>query len=415
MCRKKDNTDDCPVCPKITSFTPGHGKYKDTIRINGENFKTDPDGLSLKIDINGMSAQIVNITNDQAVVIVPNKCGTGVIRAYYDQELYGESETSFLYDAVGITSTYAGKCGGTATANANPLLAEFNSPDKIFLDDSRGYVYVVNDGNGTVSRVSSTGVTIIISGTNYIQAGACDASGIIYLAFSEHIAKVESTAGTVMLKTIAGIEGSTGHVDGKAATAKFNGIRSMIIDNAGNFYIGESTYIRKIDAAFNVSTIAGGATGGFLDGPALSAKFNSIVSLSLDKNQNLYIADWENSRIRKLSGGVVSTIAGSGVEGVKNGIGTAANLQKPRSITINNDDSFLYFSDSFISSFLRKMDLKTGEVSYFTGDLTQTGSTDGPIETATYNEPKWLVYTKKMDALYVVEFFNCKVRKISFE
>jgi hypothetical protein len=61
------------------------------------------------------------------------------------------------------------------------------------------------------------------------------------------------------------------------------------------------------------------------------------------------------------------------------------------------------------------MDLKTGEVSYFTGDLTQTGSTDGPIETATYNEPKWLVYTKKMDALYVVEFFNCKVRKISFE
>jgi hypothetical protein len=361
-----------------------------------------------------MSAPLISIVDDQVTTIVPNKCGTGPIKIYYDDDLSGESATPFVYDAVAMTSIFAGQCGSGSLENADPLLANFYSPDKLFLDEIRGYVYFINEGR-TLCRISSSGVKKIITTTDYVQAGACDASGNIYLAFADYIAKVETGVG-VMTKTVVGLAGTPGHVDATGATARFNGVRSMIIDDADNLYIGESSYIRKMDVkTFAVSSIAGSSTVGFFDGPALSAKFNSIVSMTFDKNKNLYIADWNNSRIRKLSNGTVSTIAGDGTEAVKNGVGLLAQLQKPRSLTVDYDGNFIYFSDSFITSFMRKMNLTTGEVSYFSGDLSLVGSQDGAIEVATYNNPLCLVYSKGANVIYIADNFNCKIRKISFE
>ena len=413
-CRKKDD-DSCPVCPVVNSFSPGHGKNGDTVTIAGGNFTTNPEGLKLKVAINGMNAVITKIVSDNQVkILVPDKCGTGLIRVYYDDELSSQSAASFIYDRIGITYTFAGKCGSTIE-NADPLLAEFSSPTQVFLDEPRGYVYALIADGKILVRISSSGVKKIIdTSPEIIQGGACDASGNIYLAFSHHIARVDNSI-FPSLTTVAGVAGSAGHADGKGTAAKFNFIGDLLMDESNNMYIAEKTFIRKMDVnSFTVSTIAGVNAAGYADGAALTAKFNTIASIALDKNQNLYIADWENSRMRKLSNGVVSTIAGDGTAAVKNGIGTAAQLEKPRSVVVNNDGTFLYFSDSF-RSIIRKINLSNSEVSHFSGDLALNGDQNGPVETALYFQPSGFVYSKTKDLFYIADYFNCKVKKISFE
>lgn len=409
-CRKKDK-DICPVCPQINSFSPSHGKKGDMITLTGVNFTTEPDGLKLKVSINGVDAVIKNRNDTQVQLIVPDKCGTGPIKVYYDDELYSESASSFVYDFVAIVSTIAGK-GGTGTDdNSDPLLARFFYPEKVFLDEPRDIIYVINESSQTLRRIDKAGVTTIISGiTTPIQSGVCDKSGNVYLAFSNYIARVDHSL-NYYLTPVAGVD-TAGHADGKGAKAKFNGINDLLLDDAENIYVAENTYIRKMDPAFNVTTIAGTASAGYLDGPALTAKFNSIFSIALENNV-LYIADWKNNRMRKLAAGSVSTIAGDGVQAIRNGIGTAAQLQAPRSVIVNNSN-MLYFSDSF-TSLIRKIDLNNSEVSFFSGDITQTGDVNGPAETALYMQPSGFAYSKKSNAFYLADFFNCKIKKVAFE
>lgn len=413
MCKKKDNTDDCPACPKVNSFFPSHGKTGDSVRINGENFTTNPDGLNLKVSFNGKDAVIKNVTAGQIITTVPDKCGTGPIRVYYDVELFGESSVPFIYDRVGVTSTFAGKCGSTIN-NTDPLKAEFTAITKIFLDEPRSITYALIADGKTLVRIASSGVNKIIdTDPEIIQSGVCDASGNVYLAFGDRIAKV-SNAIIPTLTTIAGSAGNTGHVDGIGTAARFNSVNDLLIDG-DDMYIAEDQYLRKMNIkTLAVTTVAGNGLAGFKDGPALSAQFGSIVSIDMDKNKNIYLADWSGNRMRKLANGIVSTIAGDGVQAVKNGIGTNAQLQSPRSVVVNQDATFLYFSDSF-TSFIRKINLSNAEVSYFSGDLTLTGSQDGPVETATYFQPRGFVYSKNTDAFFMADYFNCKVRKVTFQ
>lgn len=416
MCKKKDNTDDCPACPKVNSFFPSHGKTGDSVRINGENFTTNPDGLNLKVSFNGKDAVIKNVTAGQIITTVPDKCGTGPIRVYYDVELFGESSVPFIYDRVGVTSTFAGKCGSgnDSIDTSNPLQSNLRALTEVFLDEPRGFVYTISHDSKILSRVGPSGVKKIIDvGTLSIQSGACDASGNIYLAFHGFIAKLGNSV-TPTLTTIAGSETTKGFVDGKGAVARFGYIYDMIVDD-DILYIAEGTGIRKMDiATLTVSTIAGSATAGFADGAALTAKFNNVAAIAMDKNKNLYIADWNNNRIRRLSNGSVITIAGDGTAAVKNGIGTKAQLENPRALAVNNDMTFIYFSDSYVN-FMRKINLSTAEVSHFSGDLTQSGSQDGPVETATYFQPKGFAYSKNTDAFFIADYLNCKVRKVTFQ
>ena len=407
-CRKKDDDDSCPVCPNISGFSQKKKKNGDTVTVAGENFTTNPEGLKLKATINGKDAVVAKILSDKQVkILVPDKCGTGPIRIYYDDELTSQSSAAFVYDRIGMTYFYAGKCGSNIE-NADPLLAEFTAPTAVFLDEPRGYVYALIADGKVLVRISSSGVKKIIETDPVImRGGVCDASGNIYLAFDTHIARVDNSI-FPSLTVVAGVSGTAGHADGKGAAARFNFVNDLLIDANNNMYIAENLFIRKMDVnTFNVTTLAGVNAAGYADGPALTAKFNSIVSIALDKNQNLYIADWENSRMRKLSNGVVSTIAGDGTAAVKNGIGTAAQLEKPRSVVVNNDATFLYFSDSF-RSIIRKINLSNSEVSSFSGDLVSNGDKVGPVETALYFQPSGFTYSKTSDLFYIADYFNCK-------
>ena len=121
------------------------------------------------------------------------------------------------------------------------------------------------------------------------------------------------------MSTYAGT-GIRGYADGPALSAQFNSPNGLVADAAGNLYVldRDNPRVRRIDAAGNVTTIAGTGTAGYADGPAAQAQFNLPYGLGLSPNgQELYVADAGNHRIRKISLGPLTMKqeqAGSGME-----------------------------------------------------------------------------------------------------
>ena len=196
---------------------------------------------------------------------------------------------------------------------------------------------------------------------------AVDGAGNLYIAdVSNHrIRKVDST-GTIT--TIAGTGGSGFSGDGgPAVEAKLYNPRGVAVDGAGNLYIAESgnERIRKVDSTGTITTIAGTGERGFSGdgGPAVEAKLYNPRGVAVDGAGNLYIADYSNKRIRKVdSTGTITTVAGTGQYGFSgdDGPAPAARLAFPRGVAVDGAGN-LYIAD-FGNHRIRKLTPMTGPV-----------------------------------------------------
>lgn len=142
------------------------------------------------------------------------------------------------------------------------------------------------------------------------------------------VAIVNSTkVQSYVVTTFAG-SGEIGSVDGTGRAASFNYPAGIALDSNGNLYLADTYYnhkIRKITFDGIVTTLAGSGSKGSIDGAGNTASFNSPGGVVVDKSGNVYVADTFNSKIRKITfEGVVSTFAGSGVEGFADGAGGVA-------------------------------------------------------------------------------------------
>lgn len=198
---------------------------------------------------------------------------------------------------------------------------------------------------------------------------AMDAAGNLYVAdAAAHRIRKITPAGVV--STIAGT-GARGMRDGHALTeATFNHPLNVAVDGNGNILVadGSNHAIRKITPAGVVSTVAGTGTYGYRDGPAASAQFSTPYGIAVDDVGNIYVGDHANHRIRKITPGkVVTTIAGNGSSNSSDGVGTEAGISWPGGIVLD-ETSNLYIAEKG-GGRIRRLAL-TGAVSTIGGYLS---------------------------------------------
>lgn len=297
----------------------------------------------------------------------------------------------------GQTTTIAGT-GSAGYVNGVGTVASFNQPLGAVVDAS-GNIYVTDVGNEVIRKIAPNGTVTTFAGTGspgsadgtgtaasfYHPVGMCiDASGNIYIADEDNnMIRKMTPAGVVT--TVAGQTGA-GYVDGAASVAKFNLPCGVAVDAAGNLYVADNNNnrIRKITPSGTVSTFAGSGTAAYADGQGTAASFNQPFSVTIDASGNLYVADRYNHRIRKItSGGLVSTLAGSGTLGYAEGTGTAAMFNYPTTVTVDKLGN-VYVAD-YHNNRVRKV-TSGGVVTTLSGTGV-AGSTNDIGTASTFNYP----------------------------
>ncbi len=263
----------------------------------------------------------------------------------------------------GVVTTLAGNPGVSGTANGTGTAAEFAGPYGVALDGS-GNVYVADSGNNTIRKVTSKGVVTTLAGDPGVSGTAngtgtaakfsgpngvaVDGSGNVYAAdYYNTIRKVTSKG---VVTTLAGNPGVSGTANGTGTAAEFAGPSGVAVDGSGNVYVADSgnDTIRKVTSKGVVTTLAGkpGVTGS-ANGTGTAAEFNYPNGVAVDGSGNVYVADWSNNTIRKVtSKGVVTTIGGTpGIGGWVDGLGSAGLFSEPSDVAYS-PTGILYVADS---------------------------------------------------------------------
>jgi uncharacterized protein (TIGR03437 family) len=334
----------------------------------------------------------------------------------------------------GVISTIAGTTGiGFTGDGALATAATLLAPVSVAVD-STGNVYVVENGDSRIRKIDTTKLfinTVVGNGydtfagdggpatsgsLNYPTGMALDSSGNMYIAdfLNLRIRKVTSS-GTLSTVAGNGVLSFSGD-GGPALSAQMNGPQGVAADNAGNFYVSDTgnNVVRKVAKGGTITTIAGnGSAGNGGDGGAgTSAQLASPMGLAVDTSGNLYISDSLNAKVRKVSGGVISTVAGNGTPGF-GGDGAAASsaqINTPLGIAVDGAGN-LYIAD-FSNNRVRKVSTG-GTITTVAGSGNAGYSGDGgPAINAQLNTPT-AVALDGSGNLYIADAGNNVIRLVS--
>jgi trimeric autotransporter adhesin len=236
-------------------------------------------------------------------------------------------------DPTGIITTVAGKgppvfiplsgterayYGGFSGDGGPATSAEINTPTGVAVD-ALGNLYIADFMNDRIRKINPAGIITTVAGGGNNGSGdggpatsaklrrpfgiAADRSGNIYFTGADNRSRKVSVAG--IITTVAG-NGTPGYSGdgGPAKLAELNNPEHLAVDASGNLFIADwgNRHVRKVDAAGLISTVAGNGNKGSSGdgGSALLAEFNYIGGLAVDASGNLYIADSQSHRVRKI-------------------------------------------------------------------------------------------------------------------
>ncbi len=226
-------------------------------------------------------------------------------------------------------------------------------------------------------------------------------------------------ARTQNINTIAGT-GTSGHTGdgGPAILAELQSPWGVAMDNSGNLFFADAgnNCIRKISIMGVISTIAGNGTAGYLgDGTAATAaELNTPTGIATDGAGNIYVADYWNNRIRKIStAGIITTIAGNGTIGWTGDGAPATNaeLNNPSGVAVDTAGNvYVADNDNFA---IRKVD-GSGIITTYAGQLGYSGTSgDGGMATAARIGNETSVYADKLGNLFIADRGNSRIRVVN--
>src|SRR5205085_2296558 len=368
-----------------------------------------------------------NGTGSQAIFAYPYATAVDGAGNVYVADTYNYTVRKIT--PAGVVTTLAGLAGEDGSTDGTGSYARFSYLFGIAVDGA-GNVYVTDLSN-TIRKITPAGVVTTLAGTPGVHGSAdgagsaaqfwqpwgiaVDSAGIVYVADQANstIRKI-TPAGVVT--TIAGAAGMFGSADGSGSAARFNAPDGIAVDSSGNLYVADTlnSTIRKITSAGVVTTLAGtpGAIGS-ADGTGSAARFNYPDALTV-AGTTLYVAEAYNSTIRKVtSTGVVTTFAGTaGAFGNINGTGSAARFNSPYGVAATTT-GIIYVADSGNHEIRKITPAKA--VTTFAGSATTDGggigSSDGTGRIARFNYPNAVAVSGA--TVYVGDTYNHTIRKIT--
>jgi sugar lactone lactonase YvrE len=322
-------------------------------------------------------------------------------------------------------ATIAGQAPVSGLANGPLATASFFRPSAVAVDAAGNY-YVAEWGSHTIRKITPAGTVTSVAGQAGVSGSndgtgssahfqspsalAIDANGNIFVAdtFNHTIRKV-TPAGVVT--TVAGLAGTRGSTNGVGSAARFSYPYGIAIDNRGMLYVADAdnNMIRTIDQAGVVTTFAGSLTGSYVDGVGTDAEFYEPVAVAVDAQRNVYVADWYNEAIRKITpAGVVTTLAGSGQRsGSLDANGKNATFSSPSSVAVDGNGN-VYVADSDNDTIRRIT--PNGDVTTVAGLPGAQGNVDGKGTQARLFYPNGVAFDPVTNRVVIADTYNHNLR-----
>ena len=330
--------------------------------------------------------------------------------------------TSPTVQPVACVLTLAGSLRGSQSGlrNGPQQQALFRRPRNVTLDKN-GHLYVTDTANAQVRKLDiSRGLVTTFAGSRF---GIRDGDVSIAL-FRAPIDGVFDSKGNYFLVDIEGhavrkidTKGNVTTFSKGTTKQTFAFPTGITIDQDDNLYVIDNNHhkIIHITPSGIATTFAGSGGRGMINGPKLSAQFATPEHITFGPDGSLYISETGNHSIRKIDpSGKVTTFAGTGNPGYKDGPAQSAQFNHPRGLAFDHKGN-LFVADAF-NHRIRKID-SSGNVTTFAGTGNTTAK-DGPIyanqQNIQFHRPSGLLFDKQ-GQLYLVEEFTNKLRKITFE
>ncbi len=319
------------------------------------------------------------------------------------------------------TPGYPGDGGPAGAAPLGfPSGVAVDAAGDVFVVDAYAFQVFKVAPNGSITGVAGNGAKGY-SGDNgpatsaqlsLPQSVAVDTGGNFYVS-DQSACVIRKVTGLGTIFTVAGT-GACGYSGdgGPAASAGLSSPTGVAVDSLGNLYIADASRIRKVTGT-TIATVAGTGTSGYSGdgGPALSAQFASPQAVAVDAAGNLYIADTLNARIRKVTGGTITTVAGTGAAGYSGdgGPATAAKMNSPRGVAVDAAGN-IYIADTY-NRRVRKVGLD-GSISTLAGNGDAAYSGDGgPAAGAGMDQPGNVAAAA--GNVYIADSYNGAVRVLT--